>query len=175
VKPAWGREPWTDLFAIELLGDPGAITRFNTDQDSLNHWFGAFERGDVSLYTSDGDPETVTIPDPLPAYLQNELDPGLIAASGKTLVTYALAHHPALADTPDLAPGAVVSTTDEGVRLRRDPSTTGKVIRELPAHAELTIVAGPVTADGYTWWNVSLADGTTGWLVADFLRGPPHA
>jgi hypothetical protein len=68
--------------------DPMAITRFNTDQETLDYWFPAIEAGEVYLYTSDGNPDTVTIPDPLPEYLANEFDPDLIHGSGKALVTY---------------------------------------------------------------------------------------
>ncbi len=44
--------------------------------------------GEVTLYTSDGDPDTVTVPDPLPSTLQNEFDPDAITASGKQLIRY---------------------------------------------------------------------------------------
>jgi hypothetical protein len=46
------------------------------------------ESGEVILYTSDGDPDTISVPDPLPPLLEGELDPGLIAASNKTLIQY---------------------------------------------------------------------------------------
>ncbi|HWV23995.1 MAG TPA: polysaccharide deacetylase family protein, partial [Thermomicrobiales bacterium] len=68
--------------------DPFAITRFNTDDASLNQWFPAFENGDVVLYTSDGNPDTITVPDPLPSSLEGQLDPGLIASQGYQLIQY---------------------------------------------------------------------------------------
>jgi peptidoglycan/xylan/chitin deacetylase (PgdA/CDA1 family) len=68
--------------------DPMEITRLNTDQETLDYWFPAFERGEVHLYTSDGNPNTVTIPDPVPEYLANELDRVLIESQGKILVSY---------------------------------------------------------------------------------------
>jgi hypothetical protein len=165
--------------------DPMDILRFNTDDESHGIWFGPLERGEVPLYTSDGNPDTVTIPDPLPEYLANELDPTFIANQGKALVTYALPEDAPPANTSaagdnaspagltDLAPGMVVYTNDEFVRLRSESSTVGEVLEELPAQAELTVVSGPVTADGYTWWEVSTAAGTTGWVVADFLSIVP--
>ncbi|HYJ13756.1 MAG TPA: polysaccharide deacetylase family protein [Thermomicrobiales bacterium] len=165
--------------------DPMDITRFNSDDESHGIWFGAFERGELPLYTSDGNPATVTIPDPLPEYLANELDPQFIADQGKTLVTYALPEEATPVDTSgagdntsrgdltDLAPGILVYTNDEFVRLRSDATTAGEVLEELPAQVELTIVSGPVEADGYTWWEVSTAAGTIGWVVADFLSSAP--
>jgi hypothetical protein len=165
--------------------DPMDITRFNSDDDSHATWFGAFERGEIPLYTSDGNPDTVTIPDPLPEYLQNELDPAFIAEQGKTLVTYdvpegatptdttAAGDNTSRGDSTDFAPGVVVYTNDAFVRLRSEATTVGAVLEELPVQTELTIVSGPVEADGYTWWEVSTAAGTTGWIVGDFLSTAP--
>jgi len=68
--------------------DPFAITLFNTDDASLDQWFSAFENGDVVLYTSDGNPDTVTVPDPIPTSLADQLDPALIAAKGFTFIQY---------------------------------------------------------------------------------------
>lgn len=158
--------------------DPMQITRFNSDSQSLDIWFGTFERGEVALYTSDGNPDTITVPDPLPKFLQNEFDPALIAASGKTLVTYEVpessqvpSQSPAsdLATPPNLEIGTVVYTNDEFVRLRGEASTSGEVIEELATGAALTVVDGPIEADGYTWWQVITASGATGWVVAEFL------
>ncbi|MGI8485690.1 MAG: polysaccharide deacetylase family protein [Thermomicrobiales bacterium] len=70
--------------------DPFAITRFNTDDASLNQWFPAFANGDVVLYTSDGNPDTITVPDPLHSSLANQLDSGLISSNGYQLVRYDL-------------------------------------------------------------------------------------
>ncbi len=162
--------------------DPMEITRFNSDDQSHSLWFGAFERGEIPLYTSDGNPDTITIPDPLPKYLQNELDPAFIADQGKTLITYdvPVGDHSSpetgdsgMAIVPDLQIGAVVYTNDEFVRLRSDASTSGEVLEELASGEELTIVDGPVEADGYTWWQVTTAQGTTGWVAVDFLSAAP--
>jgi hypothetical protein len=153
--------------------NPMAITRFNTDQASLDYWFGSFERRDVILYTSDGNANTVTIPDPLPEYLQNEFDPSLIAGSGKALIRHTVAGAKPLTELPYLAPGTIVCTTEEGVRLRATPSLTGDVIRELKSQTTLTILDGPVEADGYIWWHVSTDNANEGWVVVIFLAGPP--
>jgi peptidoglycan/xylan/chitin deacetylase (PgdA/CDA1 family) len=157
--------------------NPYRIKRFNTDPDSLAIWFGRMERGEIPLYTSDGNPETVTIPDPLPEYLQNEFDPALIAASGKQLIqypddgTYVV---PELTARPRLAPGVVVVTSESGVRLRTAPGTDSDLVKLLRNRTTLTIVEGPQKADKYTWWKVRMDDGTEGWVVEDFLAGPPR-
>lgn len=176
----WEGEEWIINAMFEVSGgptyspasswwDPMSITRFNTDQASLDMWFGIFERGEVPLYTSDGNPESVAIPDPLPESLQNELDPDLIENSGKTLVVYEKEDRPEPTAIPELEPGSMVVTTDDGTRVRQSPSTAGDVIRTLDADTDLTIVRGPIDADGYSWWEVELPDGTTGWLVTDLV------
>jgi peptidoglycan/xylan/chitin deacetylase (PgdA/CDA1 family) len=157
--------------------NPYRIKRFNTDPASIEIWFGKMERGEVPLYTSDGNPDTVTIPDPLPEYLANEFDPGLIAASGKELIQYpddGTYVEPDLTARPKLASGVIVVTNESGVRLRGEPGTDGDLIKLLRNRTTLTIVEGPVKADKYTWWKVRMEDGTEGWVVEDFLAGPPR-
>jgi hypothetical protein len=68
--------------------DPIFIARIQANAESLDLWFPLFESGGVSLYVSDGDPHTITVPDPLPADLEGQLDPAAIAASGKVLLRY---------------------------------------------------------------------------------------
>ncbi len=70
------------------LWDPIWIPRIQTSDAVLDHWFTAFEEGQVILYVSDGNTETVTVPDPLPPLLEGELDPNLISQSGKELIQY---------------------------------------------------------------------------------------
>ena len=50
----------------------------------LNFWFGQFESNPDLLYTSDGNPDTITIPE---GYL-NQLDEEKMAAEGKQVITY---------------------------------------------------------------------------------------
>jgi peptidoglycan/xylan/chitin deacetylase (PgdA/CDA1 family) len=64
------------------------IPRIQAFDASFAVWLPEFESGGAILYTSDGNPDTVTVPDPLPGSLDGALDPDLIAASGKTLIQY---------------------------------------------------------------------------------------
>jgi hypothetical protein len=70
------------------LWDPLFIPRIQTYDEELDHWFEVFADAGVILYVSDGDPQTITVPDPLPSRLDGELDPNLIAGKGKQLVQY---------------------------------------------------------------------------------------
>lgn len=64
------------------------IPRIQAFDAELAKWLPSLEHGNAILYTSDGDPDTVTVPSPLPASLDGAFDPELIAAGGKTLIQY---------------------------------------------------------------------------------------
>ncbi|MGC4108242.1 MAG: polysaccharide deacetylase family protein [Thermomicrobiales bacterium] len=66
---------------------PLAIHRFNTEPGLLDYWFGELTNGNYTLYTSDGNPETVVVPDTMPD-LMDAFDPNALALAGKTALTY---------------------------------------------------------------------------------------
>lgn len=57
----------------------------------------------------------------------------------------------------------VTFTDGTPLRLRDGPGTTATFLQDLPEGTSFEIIGGPVCADGFTWWNVQLADGTQGW------------
>lgn len=57
----------------------------------------------------------------------------------------------------------------ERMNLRSAPSTSGSVVLSMPAGTTATVLAGPRTANGYTWWQIRTSGGTTGWAVQDWL------
>ena len=68
--------------------DPIFIARIQAFEESLDQWFGAFENGDTILYVSDGNPDTITIPEPVPNFLVDQFDPAFITADGHELVRF---------------------------------------------------------------------------------------
>ncbi len=68
--------------------DPLFIARIQAYGASLDQWFGWFEDGQSIVYVSDGNPTTVTIPDPVPNALADQFDPQYITADGQTLIQY---------------------------------------------------------------------------------------
>lgn len=68
--------------------DPWAITRVNTDEATLGLWKEQIERGALTLYTSDGNPASVTIPEELPEDLVGQFDPDDLASRGRSLLRY---------------------------------------------------------------------------------------
>ncbi|HEV2128368.1 MAG TPA: polysaccharide deacetylase family protein [Thermomicrobiales bacterium] len=81
-----GAEPAPSPSSTEW--DPIWIPRIQAFDEELEWWLPVMADGGVILYTSDGDPETVMVPDPLPGWLGGALDPELTAESGKTLIQY---------------------------------------------------------------------------------------
>ncbi|MGB3329497.1 MAG: SH3 domain-containing protein [Thermomicrobiales bacterium] len=56
------------------------------------------------------------------------------------------------------------------VNFRSAPSTSASVITLLQAGATGTVVGGPQTANGYTWWQFRTSGGSVGWSIQDSLE-----
>lgn len=52
--------------------------------------------------------------------------------------------------------------------LRETPRLTAAVLRILPSNTQFTITGGPTCYNSFTWWNVTLSDGLSGWLAESF-------
>lgn len=70
----------------------------------------------------------------------------------------------------ELAVGGTATVTENGLNLRADASTSAAVATTLSQGQQLTIIGGPRDADGFTWWQIQLEDGTQGWVAAGFLE-----
>ncbi len=68
--------------------DPLMIPRIQAFDESIAFWFGQFEAGEQILYTSDGDPETIVVPNPLPPVLEGHLDVAVLVTAGKQVIQY---------------------------------------------------------------------------------------
>lgn len=66
----------------------------------------------------------------------------------------------------------VANAGGTGVNFRAEPSTDSDILDVLLDGTELTVIDGPLDAEGYTWWQVEGTAGT-GWLVQDYLRAQP--
>ncbi len=65
-----------------------AIDRLNTDPETWDYWTGLIESGEVTLFTSDGNPATVTIPDALPEDIAGHWDSEWASAYGMEVIRY---------------------------------------------------------------------------------------
>jgi hypothetical protein len=59
-------------------------------------------------------------------------------------------------------------TPGEANNVRAEPTRSAELIGQLPGGAVITVLDGPVCANGFTWWEVAFAQGgeqATGWTV----------
>lgn len=56
-----------------------------------------------------------------------------------------------------------VSTDGEPLPLRMRQSPGGEFIQSIDEGTEFSIIGGPACSDGFTWWEIRLNDGATGW------------
>ena len=62
---------------------------------------------------------------------------------------------------------AIIVNTD-ALNMRSDASASADVVSTLAEGTSASVVDGPVDADGYSWYQIDV-DGTTGWVVRDFI------
>jgi Dyp-type peroxidase family len=58
-------------------------------------------------------------------------------------------------------------------RLREQPNLGGRILGLLQPGTQMTLLEGPVAADGHDWWRVETTDGRTGWVAAGGLVAQP--
>jgi hypothetical protein len=65
-------------------------------------------------------------------------------------------------------PHAATVNAPDGLNIRRDHSSRAAILGALPNGTRVTVLAGPVDADGHSWWQIA-ADGQQGWCAGEFL------
>lgn len=68
------------------------------------------------------------------------------------------------------ASGQQLSVVSGPLNMRSAPGLAFAVLAELDAGAELTVLEGPFSADGFTWYRASGPAGGPGWVASDFLE-----
>lgn len=69
----------------------------------------------------------------------------------------------------EIAVGGNATVTDNGLNMRSEPTTDASIVTTLAQGQQVSIVGGPEDGDGFTWWQIELEGGDTGWVAADFL------
>jgi uncharacterized protein YgiM (DUF1202 family) len=69
-----------------------------------------------------------------------------------------------------IAVGSTVKVIDGNLNMRSSASTSGTVLRVLPDGTQLSVIGGPSTGGGYTWWNVSSTTYGSGWVVSQYIQ-----
>jgi uncharacterized protein YraI len=70
---------------------------------------------------------------------------------------------------PGFVLGEKVVVNTDSLSFRADPTLNASVLAVLIDGTLGTVVGGPVTADGFVWYQLDV-DGTLGWGAADFLQ-----
>lgn len=73
---------------------------------------------------------------------------------------------------PEITAGyyaAVANTEGIGVTVRSGPSTSNVDLLVAPEGSLMQVIGGPQEGSNLSWWQVRLADGTEGWVAANFL------
>jgi hypothetical protein len=66
---------------------------------------------------------------------------------------------------------AIVNTTGgDSLNVRTDAGVNYQIRKKLPRGTEVTVLEGPVEADGFNWWHIQEKDGVEGWVV-DYADG----
>ncbi len=66
---------------------------------------------------------------------------------------------------------AIVRVTNDTLNLRQNPSTNAPLVAELESGTTLTLLEGPIEADGFSWWRIRTAQGQEGWSVERISSG----
>jgi hypothetical protein len=72
----------------------------------------------------------------------------------------------------------IVNTDGEGANVRRAPSVSAQRVKLVSEGTVVELVGGEQRGDGYTWRNVRDVDGSTGFIIVDYLQpiqAPPGA
>ena len=86
------------------------------------------------------------------------------------------------AETPTEAPTATFTVTPvpgtalsvdqparvaapDGLNMRDQPTSAGQLLLLLPANQRVTVLEGPVDAEGFRWWRVDDGGGNVGWVA----------
>lgn len=78
-------------------------------------------------------------------------------------------------ELPDSCPGAppqrmtvnqrgYVCTRSDPVRLRSAPARSASTLTQIVPGTQFTVIGGPSCSDNWSWWNVRMENGTTGWV-----------
>jgi cell wall-associated NlpC family hydrolase/ribosomal protein L11 len=75
---------------------------------------------------------------------------------------------------PPAQPGGIVVGSSvratANLNCRSNPSISSSIIKTMPSGSIGIVIGGPVSADGYIWWQIQWSDGTIGWSVQDYLE-----
>ncbi|MCC7372302.1 MAG: SH3 domain-containing protein [Chloroflexi bacterium] len=121
----------------------------------------------VVIATATSAPAAATL-----APTQAVLVPGRDASPGAA-VSPTPAASPTATSTPTPEPARsarIVNTEGQGANMRRAASVSAQRVKVVPEGTVVELVGGEQRGDGYTWRNVRDVDGSTGFVIVEYLQ-----
>lgn len=156
--------------AGEFLAAAGAATGFTVgdvvavDTDALNLRDDASLDGEVLDVLSTGE-TMVVIGEPVEGdeYTWYEVE---VSAE---LTGFVAGDFLAVVEDLDLVAGDSAVVATDVLNVRSEANLDAEIVATLVTDDEVTILDGPVDADGYSWFEVSDGDASLGWVAGEFL------
>lgn len=147
---------------------------------------GEFKDGDKIVVTTDGanmrtsPTTTASIVTSLPSGTRGTVTDGPMSADGYTWYEISTASYTGWmatilfeldTSTPagKFAVGDHVKVSTDALNLRSSASTSGSIVATMPNGATGSVVDGPASGSGYTWYKLATSSYGTGWAVQDYL------
>lgn len=70
-------------------------------------------------------------------------------------------------NTAPLVIGSLASVTNTGADVRSGAGQAFAIVAQLVNGDTVTVLEGPINADGFTWWRVQTSTAITGWIAQD--------
>lgn len=159
-----------------LAGDAVVISMFADDVAFLDPVLRLFDaNGNLIAENDDFDNLNSRISTILPTNGTYRIEAARFSGAGDftlTLSTQGTAGNPSNAGTV-VCPGTIPSRLSVGIRarvtftdgtpLRLRATPSGTFIRDLQEGTAFTVIGGPTCDSNFTWWNIQLDNGTSGW------------
>lgn len=75
--------------------------------------------------------------------------------------------------TPPLTIGSLVAVSGSGADIRSGAGQAFAIVAQLITGDTVTVLEGPISADGLTWWRVQTRTNVTGWIAQDGVTFTP--
>ncbi len=154
-------------------GDQGLILAGPTYAEGFNWWKVSYNNGSIVGWTT-GAYQYTLVGGTTTSVTSTTTTPVVTSTTTTAVVTATTT--PVATTTPSTGTGKFV--LGDGVRVTKGPLNVrdipslrkpAKVLGTQPTNAPGVVVAGPTTADRYTWWKIDYTTGVDGWSTENYL------
>lgn len=161
----YGAESGVYTYAVEYIERVEVAT---LTQEKLNQIVGPTDYAAVTLITCGGDFNY----DTGEYYSRDIVRAGLVSQDSLAAETTDAPEEPAADAAPSagFAEGDQATIANGTVNLRSEATTSSDILGVLSPGTSVTITGASEEGEGYVWWPVTSDDGTSGWVVEDYLE-----